>query len=79
MVNAISQQPTATIPGKMRFWGPDTVGERKRRLALTVFILAAFPLLVGAPGTMREPETLCDAPTLRDCEALVLTGTFLRF
>ena len=67
------------MAGKMRFWGPDTAGEKKRRLALAVLVLVAFPLLVGAGGTVREPEALCEAFATRDCEVLALAGTFLRF
>jgi hypothetical protein len=63
----------------MRFWGLDTAGEKKRRLTLAVLVLVAFPLLVGAGGIVRGPETLCEALAIRDCEVLALAGTFLRF
>ncbi len=69
----------ATMAGKMRLWEPDTAGERKRRLALVVLVLVAFPLLIEARGILRELEALCEAFARRDCEVLALAGTFLRF
>jgi len=75
----MSQQPTATIAGKMRLWGPETAGERKRRLVLVVLVLFTFPFIAGTAGILRELEALCDAFAIRDCAVLVLAGAFLRF
>ena len=72
---AISQQPTATIAGKISFCGPETAGEKKRRLASVAFVPFAFALLTGIADTLRVLEALA----IRDCVVLALAGAFLRF
>jgi hypothetical protein len=46
-VYAISQQPKATIAGKISFCGLETAGEKKRRLTSVAFIPFALALLTG--------------------------------
>ncbi len=77
-MNAIPQQPKATMAGNMRLCGPETAGERKRRLILVVLVLVALLFPAGTARLFCEFEALCAARTTGDCALLALAGAFLR-
>ena len=63
----------------MRLWGPETAGERKRRLMLAVLAPVALPFTAGTARLFCELEALCAGFTARDCAVLALAGALLLF
>jgi len=58
----------------MRLCGLATLGEKKDRLAITLFVPLALALLIEVADALGELEALA----ARDCPVLALAGAFLR-
>ena len=74
----MSQQPAATIAGKMRLCGPATLGEKNDRLRFAAFELRAVALITGTALTVFSLEDRACVAADRDCPELVPACVFLR-